>query len=196
MLSKQRGAVTNRSELWPLFKLGSLSFFAGLSVYLGVVVVLMFAVLMQLDGSAAGTAITFESQLVVVGCLCVVVVIPLILLWRFQRAIRTYGRATFAGLFCGCGALSLLVVFSFGNPDGAHWRSVAWASLGALVGFPLASIALLAIYNVARKPPPIQDGTLCPGCAYCLIGNTSSICPECGRPFTLAELKTAGGRSH
>ncbi len=36
----------------------------------------------------------------------------------------------------------------------------------------------------------LQDGTLCPQCAYCLIGNESTVCPECGRPFTFDELDT------
>ena len=36
-----------------------------------------------------------------------------------------------------------------------------------------------------------QDGSLCPGCAYCLAGLDSQVCPECGRPFTYEELGTS-----
>jgi hypothetical protein len=36
----------------------------------------------------------------------------------------------------------------------------------------------------------LQDGTRCPQCAYSLIGNTSMVCPECGNPFTFADLGT------
>lgn len=40
----------------------------------------------------------------------------------------------------------------------------------------------------------VQDGTLCPKCGYCLIGNIDRICPECGREFTFQELDTTGER--
>ncbi|MCB9867337.1 MAG: hypothetical protein H6816_11980 [Phycisphaerales bacterium] len=36
----------------------------------------------------------------------------------------------------------------------------------------------------------LQDGTLCPNCAYSLIGNESMVCPECGRGFTFDDLAT------
>ena len=35
-----------------------------------------------------------------------------------------------------------------------------------------------------------QDGTLCPNCAYSLVGCSDRVCPECGREFTLQELGT------
>jgi len=53
------------------------------------------------------------------------------------------------------------------------------------------SITLL--WSSARATLPkfvLQDGTLCPGCGYCLIGVTDKRCPECGRPFTYEELET------
>ncbi len=36
----------------------------------------------------------------------------------------------------------------------------------------------------------IQDGTLCPTCAYNLTGNTSMKCPECGRTYTTSSLQS------
>jgi hypothetical protein len=39
------------------------------------------------------------------------------------------------------------------------------------------------------KPEPVKPGPYCPECGYCLIGSPRQICSECGRPFTLEELK-------
>jgi len=39
------------------------------------------------------------------------------------------------------------------------------------------------------KPEPPKPGPYCPECGYCLIGSPRKICSECGRPFTLEELK-------
>ena len=39
-----------------------------------------------------------------------------------------------------------------------------------------------------------QDGTMCPGCGYSLIGCTNQLCPECGREFTFQELGTTRDR--
>jgi hypothetical protein len=36
----------------------------------------------------------------------------------------------------------------------------------------------------------VQNGTLCPGCGYCVIGVFELRCPECGRSFTYDELET------
>lgn len=59
----------------------------------------------------------------------------------------------------------------------------------------VASVALIYLgcwgcISVTRGSVRIQDGTLCPGCGYCLIGCPSSVCPECGRPFTSEDLTT------
>lgn len=34
----------------------------------------------------------------------------------------------------------------------------------------------------------MQNGRICPNCKYDLRGNTSMVCPECGRAFTFEEL--------
>jgi hypothetical protein len=36
----------------------------------------------------------------------------------------------------------------------------------------------------------LQNGRLCPRCAYDLAGNTSMVCPECGTPFSFELLDT------
>jgi hypothetical protein len=39
------------------------------------------------------------------------------------------------------------------------------------------------------KPEPVKPGPYCPECGYCLIGSPRQICSECGRPFSLEELR-------
>lgn len=46
-----------------------------------------------------------------------------------------------------------------------------------------------------RGPIVKQDGTLCPNCAYSLLGCAERhVCPECGREFTFQELGTTAKR--
>lgn len=42
--------------------------------------------------------------------------------------------------------------------------------------------------RVRKRVVVLQDGTLCPACAYSLIGNESMTCPECGGTFAFADL--------
>ena len=65
---------------------------------------------------------------------------------------------------------------------------MTFAAVASMVFYALSNLVLLILFNKIRKPLPIQDGTLCPACGYCLIGNTSMVCSECGRPFSFAEL--------
>lgn len=34
----------------------------------------------------------------------------------------------------------------------------------------------------------LQNGMMCPGCGYTLLGCNNRVCPECGRGFSLSEL--------
>ena len=56
-------------------------------------------------------------------------------------------------------------------------------------GFGLVCLTWL-ICRLVRGPIVQQDGTLCPNCAYSLLGCVEQVCPECGREFTFQELGT------
>ena len=43
-------------------------------------------------------------------------------------------------------------------------------------------MAVWGLCRLIRGKVLVQDGTLCPKCAYSLIGNVSGVCPECGAP--------------
>ncbi|MFO0973006.1 MAG: hypothetical protein U1A27_06155 [Phycisphaerae bacterium] len=64
-----------------------------------------------------------------------------------------------------------------------------------IIGLPFTAVFFLIFTLAVSLFSPrvtVNDGTLCPGCEYCLIGNTTMICPECGRPFTFEQLGTTG----
>jgi len=52
-------------------------------------------------------------------------------------------------------------------------------------------VALWGASRSSRGKLLITHKSHCPNCAYNLIGNTSGVCPECGRAFTLEELEIA-----
>jgi hypothetical protein len=73
------------------------------------------------------------------------------------------------------------------------WDSLAVALLFIPASMMLmGGIAYVLGYAVFRGKGEliVQGGTSCPGCGYSLIGNTTMICPECGRGFTFDELAT------
>ncbi len=53
----------------------------------------------------------------------------------------------------------------------------------------LLFVLLWAVSRKTRGKLLITDKTYCPDCGYNLVGNTTHICPECGRSFTLEELE-------
>lgn len=63
--------------------------------------------------------------------------------------------------------------------------------LPAAVAFGVGGLLFVLLWTASRKSRgklQVRDGTCCPECGYNLIGNTTSICSECGRSFTLEDL--------
>lgn len=67
---------------------------------------------------------------------------------------------------------------------------LSFAASNLLVGGFVVCCLMWLICRVVRGPIVQQDGTLCPNCAYLLVGCAGRICPECGREFTYQELGT------
>ncbi len=52
----------------------------------------------------------------------------------------------------------------------------------------LGHMATCCVKSWVFGTPVVQDGTMCPGCAYSIQGLPESRCPECGRHFTENEV--------
>ena len=68
---------------------------------------------------------------------------------------------------------------------GHIWDDMVGVTLVYWLGSATIGTALLAAIQWRWRP---RYGPYCPGCGYCLIGLSEKRCPECGRPFNLAEL--------
>ncbi len=62
------------------------------------------------------------------------------------------------------------------------------ALFGSIAG--LFNIGLVVVKDCLTERPGIQDGTLCPTCAYIIIGLPEPRCPECGNRFTSEDMET------
>ncbi len=75
-----------------------------------------------------------------------------------------------------------------------HWVTLPpWATSSLItLSYPVlmlgTGVLLFATEHRIQRRAHAVDHRLCPECLYPLAGDTGN-CPECGRPFTLPELK-------
>lgn len=117
---------------------------------------------------------------------------PLLLMRRKRHQIGTLRRAYWAGVGYGIGLtvtpiIAVMVIQEAG---------IGLKAIVLVVGFLVTQLfgALGAgswvVIRGSADVVIIQDGTLCPSCGYCLIGNISMICSECGNEYTFSQLGT------
>jgi hypothetical protein len=119
----------------------------------------------------------------------------LLLLGAFQRHCR-HRRWRFAiGAVATSTMLNTTVLFdpfdqvSDSGADLVISVIVAFMIIGTIGG--LLNIGLAALKDRLVERPKIQDGTLCPTCAYTIVGLPEPRCPECGNRFTPQELEAS-----
>lgn len=103
--------------------------------------------------------------------------------WRM----RGWGHALAFVPACTCGLLAEVWI----EPPTDWLRGWKMALVMWLVGTPLCigpSIGVYAIIRRRREVPLSRFGPSCPDCGYCLRGNTSGLCPECGHPVERLDL--------
>jgi hypothetical protein len=121
--------------------------------------------------------------------------------WLFVRRgwqVLALGRAMVlgTGYAAGFSLCVLAVALAAARPPPsypeivANWWAIYLGVLGLFLFMWVLTPVAAILCNFLGPRYARQDGTLCPQCAYCLIGNESMICPECGRPFTFDELDT------
>lgn len=187
--------VIPRRELPNLGNLFLISFFHGLLVLIvGIALEAMTSISL-----GVATGISWRELLVF---LCIAIAWPAWRLRRRYRTVCTTPRAAWLGFGYGMGIASIPLILAtyvaiteasdptpmFSNPNTPWWV----AGISAIV--LASSIAIVAgLWRIVRMSLPalvVQDGTLCPQCAYCLLGVQSMRCPECGNAFTYDELET------
>lgn len=125
------------------------------------------------------------SPFVLLASLVLLIVVPA----RCQHMewCALYGATLGAGMFAAPLLVDVLIERSylmFLRPS----TFVSFVTL-SLLGAPFGAIILVVWTLVFRRVVwaiRIQDGTLCPNCAYCVTGLPSNVCPECGQEFKIS----------
>ena len=112
-----------------------------------------------------------------------------------HRHCRHYKWRFIIGAVAVNGMLITTVVF---DPFNKSSYSVAQIIIETLIAIPivgtiggLLNIGLAAPKDRLGERPTIQDGTMCPTCAYTIVGLPEPRCPECGNQFTPQDLEAS-----
>ena len=129
----------------------------------------------------------------------VIVVAPMLVLYpRIQRrSILVYAAAyTLGTVSCNLcsGEIAIAYREATGRGFAPFWRPGAQVvfvdDLTLLVLVFAGTLFAWGACRLVRGPVSVQDGTLCPGCGYSLLGASEAKCTECGREFRYQELGT------
>ena len=82
--------------------------------------------------------------------------------------------------------VSLLLPFNLTITD--HRLDVVLLGLLWTLFYSGVHVFVWQVLRMFYGPVVVQDGTLCPGCGYSLLGAPDQVCSECGRKFTVEEL--------
>lgn len=72
----------------------------------------------------------------------------------------------------------------FGRSGMRSW----WFYEGRLIIALGPGVVCVLMCRVILGKVVLQNGMMCPGCGYTLLGCNNRVCPECGRGFSLSEL--------
>jgi hypothetical protein len=113
--------------------------------------------------------------------------------------VKSYGLAVLAAYVACLIALHAVAACKYGaSALIPTLESTIFVAMYALPIGVVAGIPFLIFRRVrARIDSSKQLEPCCTTCGYCLIGNVSGICPECGTPLTEAEraaVATGGAR--
>ncbi|HPF37018.1 MAG TPA: hypothetical protein P5081_12905 [Phycisphaerae bacterium] len=119
---------------------------------------------------------------------------PIWMMRRYYVAILTTRRAAWLGLGYSLGLFGVLLAIALVMLVLKPLDTTNWLRLGAnLLADSIIAILFAIGWNLLQRWMPDlvrQNGTLCPTCAYCLVGVQSMRCPECGAAFSFADLET------
>lgn len=132
------------------------------------------------------------------GAIAATLPLALVCVFAIPTRCQHFGWSIIYGSIIGAGAVAAPIVLDLLLRGSflAALRPTALASFATvcLIGAPFGAVALLAWTAACKyllQPIVIQDGTLCPTCAYCITYLPRNVCPECGHEFVPAALTAA-----
>ena len=187
-----RITVVKAEEYWSRLALAWASGFMGFILTIGFLLVWIVVFTVVSVAGAEWIADALLAPLLLVSHFA----IPGWYWWRRGIQVAEWKRSLLAGASFGFGVAlfpwSVLMMATLADIEPLRFRG--WTMLVTLIGaMPPYVAAFFGVGIILRERygrVVVQDGTLCPGCGYSLIGNESMICPECGRGFTFEELET------
>ncbi|MCB9856557.1 MAG: hypothetical protein H6818_12820 [Phycisphaerales bacterium] len=119
---------------------------------------------------------------------------PIWMMRHYYDAILTTRRAAWLGVFYSLGLFGVLLAIALSMVVVKPLDTTNWLMFGVdlLAGSIVVILFAIGWNLLLRWMPELvrQNGTLCPTCAYCLVGVQSMRCPECGSAFSFADLET------
>ncbi len=146
---------------------------------------------MGLGGDIAGFVLPIGSAVLLFG-------LPATIVIRHHPKLRKWWHGFSFGAAYGLTGTAVTLLWievdtylSFGGRSSVSMILMRAAPVGLVLSV-IAGVLIVCVWFASRGSRGkllITDKTYCPSCGYNLVGNTTSICSECGQPFTLEELE-------
>lgn len=117
----------------------------------------------------------------------------------FLRLPRPFIWYPLLGILCCAGQPLTLIALWWGEGVSPAWSDsgrVGWSAAGGAVAGAIAAILSARVApRMSRVRRRRKMEHVCANCGYCLIGNVSGICPECGTPRAGPQRSASTSRS-
>lgn len=98
-------------------------------------------------------------------------------------SLNALSTRTRVGLSCG----RCTDPFAWGAPVIGWTKGPGYWSFHLVLWIPLSACIALMLWGLLSKRTRRPSGLICNKCGYCLVGNTCSVCPECGTPISACQ---------
>jgi hypothetical protein len=168
-----------------------------------IALVIIVTFIVDMRGRGERFSLRVDEVIRVLASLVIPIVFPMILMYR---RLFGWGRGIYVAVLAAATvalseALNLLAAI-YGVVLGRSMPFLTRDAVGSVHLPPdrlffaivvIASVTFVVLRMILGRVV-LQDGTLCPQCAYSVLRVYSRRCPECGREFTFQELGTTEER--